>query len=260
MSRPGTLKLILFVGVFHPICGPLPRRFCAVSLNQRISHIISHILCQGVSAPHATPVHPCACQVRGSARSSCSRRGPRAYLPGDLVAARHRCPGRPSYSRWVCLQYPHLLQPPRPYPPPPPSTQYWVWARKPPPPPPHQKQKKTNKNVTQTPSPATPSPSHPPSPPRTQYWVLARSSYHLVGRVVRRPPREREIRGSVPAYDGIFPGSSHTSDLVATGYPVRGPHSRDLETEMLHSASFCESTPADMPRPQTYTHTDCGRV
>ena len=30
---------------------------------------------------------------------------------------------------------------------------------------------------------------------------------------LRRPPRERKISGSNPACDGIFPGSSHTSDL-----------------------------------------------
>ena len=35
----------------------------------------------------------------------------------------------------------------------------------------------------------------------------------LVGLVVRRPPRERKIPGSNPACDGIFSGSSHTSDL-----------------------------------------------
>ena len=35
----------------------------------------------------------------------------------------------------------------------------------------------------------------------------------LVGLVVRRPPRERKIPGSNPAYAGIFSGSSHTSDL-----------------------------------------------
>ena len=35
----------------------------------------------------------------------------------------------------------------------------------------------------------------------------------LVGLVVRRPPRERKIPGSIPAWAGIFPGSSHTSDF-----------------------------------------------
>ena len=35
----------------------------------------------------------------------------------------------------------------------------------------------------------------------------------LVGLVVRRPPPERKISGSNPACDGIFSGSSHTSDL-----------------------------------------------
>ena len=41
----------------------------------------------------------------------------------------------------------------------------------------------------------------------------------LVGLVVRRPPRERKVPGSNPACAGIFPGSSHTSDLK-TGTPV----------------------------------------
>ena len=36
---------------------------------------------------------------------------------------------------------------------------------------------------------------------------------------LRRPPRERKIPGSNPVCDGIFPGSSHTSDLK-TGTPV----------------------------------------
>ena len=46
-------------------------------------------------------------------------------------------------------------------------------------------------------------------------------NYHLVGLVVRRPPREPKIPGSNPTCAGIFSGSSHTSDskigtLVAT--------------------------------------------
>ena len=41
----------------------------------------------------------------------------------------------------------------------------------------------------------------------------------LVGLVVRRPPRERKIPGSNPAWAGIFSGSSHTSDLKI-GTPV----------------------------------------
>ena len=36
---------------------------------------------------------------------------------------------------------------------------------------------------------------------------------------LRRPPRERKIPGSNPTCDGIFPGSSHTSDLKI-GTPV----------------------------------------
>ena len=43
--------------------------------------------------------------------------------------------------------------------------------------------------------------------------------HRLVGPVVRRPPREREIPGSNPAYTGIFSGSSHTSDSKI-GTPV----------------------------------------
>ena len=41
----------------------------------------------------------------------------------------------------------------------------------------------------------------------------------LVGLVVRRPPRERKVPGSNPACDGIFSGSSHTSDFKI-GTPV----------------------------------------
>ena len=41
----------------------------------------------------------------------------------------------------------------------------------------------------------------------------------LVGQVVRRPPRERKIPGSNSACDGIFSGSSHTSDFKV-GTPV----------------------------------------
>ena len=37
--------------------------------------------------------------------------------------------------------------------------------------------------------------------------------------MVRRPSRERKIPGSNPACDGIFSGSSHTSDLKI-GTPV----------------------------------------
>ena len=39
------------------------------------------------------------------------------------------------------------------------------------------------------------------------------AAQRLVGLVGRRPPRERKIPGSNPACDGIFSGSSHTSDL-----------------------------------------------
>ena len=41
----------------------------------------------------------------------------------------------------------------------------------------------------------------------------------LLGLVVRRPPRERKVSGSNPDCDGIFSGSSHTSDLKI-GTPV----------------------------------------
>ena len=43
--------------------------------------------------------------------------------------------------------------------------------------------------------------------------------HHLVGLVVRCPPREWKIPGSNPACAGIFSGSSHTSDLKI-GTPV----------------------------------------
>ena len=59
------------------------------------------------------------------------------------------------------------------------------------------------------------------------FWTYARiavTAWHLaldrlVGLVVRRPPRERKVPGSNPACDGIFSGSSHTSDLKF-GTPV----------------------------------------
>ena len=51
------------------------------------------------------------------------------------------------------------------------------------------------------------------------YGCLTDFTYRLVGLVVRRPPRERKVRGSNPASDGIFSGSSHTSDLKI-GTPV----------------------------------------
>ena len=44
-------------------------------------------------------------------------------------------------------------------------------------------------------------------------------SDHLVGLVVRRPPRERKIPGLNPACARIFLGSSHTSDFKI-GTPV----------------------------------------
>ena len=45
------------------------------------------------------------------------------------------------------------------------------------------------------------------------------SAYHLVGLVVRCPPRERKIPGLNPVCAGIFSGSSHTSDSKI-GTPV----------------------------------------
>ena len=48
---------------------------------------------------------------------------------------------------------------------------------------------------------------------------VSMSEDRLVGLVVRCPPREREIPGSNPAYDGIFSGSRHTSDFKI-GTPV----------------------------------------
>ena len=55
-----------------------------------------------------------------------------------------------------------------------------------------------------------------------QICYLTQSLYiddRLVGLVVRRLPRERKIPGSNPTCDGIFSGSSHTSDLKI-GTPV----------------------------------------
>ena len=53
----------------------------------------------------------------------------------------------------------------------------------------------------------------------TAYSHQVYSAYRLVGLVVRRPPRERKVPGSNPACDGIFSGSSQTSDLKI-GTPV----------------------------------------
>ena len=61
----------------------------------------------------------------------------------------------------------------------------------------------------------TPTQAYGPSGPRHTSSLPDR----LVGLVVRRPPRERKIPGSNPACAGIFPGSSHTSDLKI-GTPV----------------------------------------
>ena len=49
--------------------------------------------------------------------------------------------------------------------------------------------------------------------------MLSADLDRLVGLVVRHPPRERNIPGSNPARAGIFPGSSHASDLKI-GIPV----------------------------------------
>ena len=53
------------------------------------------------------------------------------------------------------------------------------------------------------------------------HWLHRSICYscHLVGLVVRRPPRERKIPGSNPARARIFSGSSHTSDFKI-GTPV----------------------------------------
>ena len=58
----------------------------------------------------------------------------------------------------------------------------------------------------------------PPPPPPS----LSLSLYRLVGMWLSRPPRERKIRGFNPACDGIFSGSSHTSDLKIDT-PVAAP-------------------------------------
>ena len=52
--------------------------------------------------------------------------------------------------------------------------------------------------------------------PRLQRFLL---SDRLVGLVVKGLRQERKIRGSNPAGDGIFPGSSHASDSKI-GTPV----------------------------------------
>ena len=50
-----------------------------------------------------------------------------------------------------------------------------------------------------------------------------RCSYRLVGLVVRRPPRERKIRGSNPTCDGIFRIKSFRwlKNWHSSGYPAR---------------------------------------
>ena len=54
-------------------------------------------------------------------------------------------------------------------------------------------------------------------------FLLLLLSFHLLtaslAQWLRRPPRERKVPGSNPACDGIFSGSSHTSDLNI-GTPV----------------------------------------
>ena len=58
---------------------------------------------------------------------------------------------------------------------------------------------------------------------KLQIWVCLLDAFllanRLIGLVVRRPPRKREIPGSNPACDRIFSGSSNTSDL-RIGTPV----------------------------------------
>ena len=61
---------------------------------------------------------------------------------------------------------------------------------------------------------------------RVFLWYRSQRDVHLFckfnrlfGLVVRRPPRERKIPGSNPACDGIFSGSSPTSDFKI-GTPV----------------------------------------
>ena len=56
---------------------------------------------------------------------------------------------------------------------------------------------------------------------------VAKGAGHLtvtasLAKWLRRPPRKRKVRSSNPACDGIFFGSSHTSDLKI-GTPVAAP-------------------------------------
>ena len=50
-------------------------------------------------------------------------------------------------------------------------------------------------------------PLQPPPPSPLAPWTASLALW------LRRQPRERKIRGSDPACDGIFSGSSHTSDF-----------------------------------------------
>ena len=61
--------------------------------------------------------------------------------------------------------------------------------------------------------------NNPHGASRNQTLDLPLPIHHLVGLVVRRPPRERKVPVSNPARGGIFSGSSHTSDLNI-GTPV----------------------------------------
>ena len=54
---------------------------------------------------------------------------------------------------------------------------------------------------------------------QSQYTDTGPASVSATGKWLRRPPLERKIRGSNPACDGVFSGSSHTSDLKI-GFPV----------------------------------------
>ena len=51
------------------------------------------------------------------------------------------------------------------------------------------------------------------------YLSSVGEGFFFLNSLLRRPPREQKVPGSNPACDGIFSGSSHTSDLNI-GTPV----------------------------------------
>ena len=94
---------------------------------------------------------------------------------------------------------------------------------------------------------------------------------------LRRPPRERKIRGSNPACNGIFTGSSHTSDLkigapvatlpgtwcyrvsAGTGWPgVSGHSGTTTAAAAVATTTAAAATTTTTSYIHTSTKTECG--